>query len=267
MYRSLDASKILETVERLARRVEERFPNASLTGVSSELSRIARESAATVEELRRPNLALRIGVWVLVAGFAAVLVLLAQQLGLTWQIRAGTELIQTLDALLEALFFIGGGILFLVTLEGRLKRRRVLAAIHELRALAHIVDMHQLTKDPEQLLNQLPRTASSPERTMSDVELQRYLDYSTELLSLIGKISALYVQGFADPVVLAAVDEVEDLTTGLSRKIWQKISMLEQLVARSHEEALARRAPRPFGAGTSGAKQRARAAGAAARKR
>lgn len=61
---------------------------------------------------------------------------------------------------------------------------------------------------------------------MSDFELSRYLDYCSELLSLTGKVAALYVQDFQDPVVLAAVNEIEELTTGLSRKIWQKLMVL-----------------------------------------
>jgi hypothetical protein len=47
---------------------------------------------------------------------------------------------------------------------------------------------------------------------------------------LISKIAALYVQGFQDPVLLDAVDDVEDLTAGFSRKIWQKITILENLL-------------------------------------
>ena len=53
-----------------------------------------------------------------------------------------------------------------------------------------------------------------------------YLDYCSEMLSLIGKLAAQYVQKFDDPVVLAAVNEVEAPTTGLSGKIWQKIMIL-----------------------------------------
>ena len=48
------------------------------------------------------------------------------------------------------------------------------------------------------------------------------------MLSLIGKVAALYAQRFNDPVALSAVDEIEDLTTGLSRKIWQKIMIINQ---------------------------------------
>lgn len=59
-------------------------------------------------------------------------------------------------------------------------------------------------------------------------QLTRYLDLCSDLLSVISKVAALYVQRFQDPVTLAAVDEVESLTSGLSRKIWQKIVLLER---------------------------------------
>jgi hypothetical protein len=61
---------------------------------------------------------------------------------------------------------------------------------------------------------------------MSRFELSRYLDYCSEALSLTGKVAALYLKGFDDPVALQAVNEVEDLTTGLARKIWQKLTIL-----------------------------------------
>jgi hypothetical protein len=88
--------------------------------------------------------------------------------------------------------------------------------------------MHQLTKDPEQLLSSEPSTPSSPERTLSPPELGRYLDYCSELLSVTSKLAALLVQYFNDDVVLRAVNEIEALTTGLSGKIWQKIRLLER---------------------------------------
>ena len=47
------------------------------------------------------------------------------------------------------------------------------------------------------------------------------------MLALTGKLAALYVQQFSDGVTLAAVREVEDLTTGLSHKIWQKLMILK----------------------------------------
>jgi hypothetical protein len=98
-----------------------------------------------------------------------------------------------------------------------------------LRALAHIIDMHQLTKDPERIMRRGPTTASSPRQGMTPFELSRYLDYCTEMLSLTGKLAALYVQQFDDSVALSAVNDLEDLCTGLSRKIWQKIMVLQTI--------------------------------------
>lgn len=229
---SLDPSKIVDTVERLARRIRERFPDANLGKVADELARMARNSVTHVEALCRPNRGIRVGVGVLLAALVAVIAVLVHALRLQWHIQGGTDLVQTLDAGLESLFLVGGSIAFLLTLESRHKRKAALAVIHDLRSLAHIVDMHQLTKDPEQLLAHSPRTESSPARTMSDFELQRYLDYSSEMLALVSKVAALYAQGVGDPVVLDAVDDIEDLTLGLSRKIWQKITILNQLARR-----------------------------------
>ena len=61
----------------------------------------------------------------------------------------------------------------------------------------------------------------------------KYLDHCSDLLALISKISALYIQNFDDPVTLAAVNEIENLTNGLSRKIWQKIMIFDRILAPS----------------------------------
>jgi hypothetical protein len=140
-----------------------------------------------------------------------------------------TNSMQGIDASIGSLVFVGAAILFFVSWENRIKRRRALNAIHELRALAHIVDMHQLTKDPESAwrAKNVQNQPASSKRSLTPFELNRYLDYCSDALALISKIAALYVQGYQDPVLLDAVDDVEDLTAGFSRKIWQKISLLE----------------------------------------
>ena len=61
---------------------------------------------------------------------------------------------------------------------------------------------------------------------MTPFELGRYLDYCSEMLSLTAKLATLYVQHFDDAVAVASSNEIEQLTTGLSRKIWQKIMIL-----------------------------------------
>jgi hypothetical protein len=140
------------------------------------------------------------------------------------------EFLQGLDAAINEVVFIGVAVYFFFTLETRLKRHRAMKAIHELRSIAHIIDMHQLTKDPERIADTPTAGAKRPQ---NPAELIRYLDNCSDLLALISKIAALYVQNFDDPVTLSAVNEVENLTNGLSRKIWQKIMIFDRILAPS----------------------------------
>jgi hypothetical protein len=64
---------------------------------------------------------------------------------------------------------------------------------------------------------------------MNAFELGRYLDYCNEMLSLIGKLAAVYIQRFDDEVALEAVNEVEMLTASLSDRIWQKLMFLNSI--------------------------------------
>lgn len=248
MYEKLDPAEIQATAERLARRVSERFPDAGLARVAAELEKITSRTIERAARLRDPHLPLRIGIALLIAGAAFVIAIMVPEVRVNVKEWALSDLIQSLEALLGSLFFIGTGIAFLVTLESRLKRRAGLAIVHELRSMAHIIDMHQLTKDPSELTGGGPRTASSPVRSMSDFQLLRYLDYSCEMLALVSKVGALVVQDYGDAVVLGAVDEVENLTTGLSRKIWQKIAMLQRSISKPKPRPPFRR----LGAGSSG---------------
>lgn len=228
-YLTLDPARILSTIALLRQRIEERFPTSGLAQVGAELEKLGAKAEATSEELSRPLIGLRIVGGLLGLLILAMLVVTLGGLGGSDEPMTAPEFIQLLESAINDVVFIGLGIFFLASLETRVKRKRALAAIHELRSIAHIVDMHQLTKDPAHALRDLADTPSSPARTLSQAELASYLDYCTEMLSLTGKIAALYAQKFSDGVVLSSVNEVEDLTTGLSRKIWQKLMILEQL--------------------------------------
>jgi hypothetical protein len=227
-YRQLDPQEIISTVKALNVRIEGRFPNSGLGKISAELLRVANENVERVQWIQQPNFLLRTGAAVLSVILISVVVGLVMHIH-QFQMNDYTNFIQALDASIGSVVFMGAAILFFVSWENRLKRERALKAVHELRAMAHIVDMHQLTKDPENYFGRATRPVKPPKREMTPFELNRYFDYCSDSLALISKIAALYVQGFQDPVLLDAVDDVEDLTSGLSRKIWQKIIILENL--------------------------------------
>ncbi len=122
--------------------------------------------------------------------------------------------------------FAAIAVYFLYALPNRIERSYLLAQLHRVRSLAHIVDMHQLTKDPERLRPDFNATRESVDPGLSRDDMEHYLDYCSEMLSLIGKIAALCAEESQDAVVLNTVSTIENLTTGMSRKIWQKISLL-----------------------------------------
>jgi hypothetical protein len=237
-YRRLDAGQIVETITLLQRRVEERFPGAGLANVIGELRKVADESRALNRWTNRPNVPLRLLSWVLVGCIVALIFGFFSRMRLP-EMRDMVNFTQFLEAALSAVGILGATIFFLVTYEARVKRQRILRAIHELRSIAHIVDMHQLTKDPDRYLLKATFTESSPKRTMTLFELGRYLDYCCDALALISKVAAMYVEGFYDEIALKAVDEIEDLTGGLSAKISQKISVLNDVAERNESSGAA----------------------------
>jgi hypothetical protein len=247
MYRQLDETKIIRTLERVRDRISERFPNAGLRRVSEELLALAHETTACVEYLRRPNWRLRLIAGATVVGMIALLVSLALSVRLPAGVSGLADVVQGIEAAVNDVIFFGIAVFFLLTIETRLKRRRALKTIHQLRSLAHIVDMHQLTKDPERaMLTQ--EDDDTPTRAMTLPELAQYLDYCSELLSVTSKVAALLVQYFDDAVVLAGVNEIEDLTTALSSKIWQKLTILDRALTRSGYRPSPPGAPKPASA-------------------
>ena len=226
----LDVEAVARTIGLLCQRVEQRFPGSGLSGVARELDRVAQQTRERAAWIAHPILGLRIAVGALIALIAAGLAGTVVSLRTPKESVEIFQFVQVLESGINDLVLVGAGVFFLLTLETRLKRRRALAAIRELRAIAHIIDMHQLTKDPEWVLQRGDErdreTGVLPPQRMTRFELSRYLDYCSEMLSITGKIAALYIQNFDDDGALAAVNEVENLTTGLSRKIWQKLMIL-----------------------------------------
>ena len=218
-YTQLDEAQIIRTIEEVRDRIAGRFPQAGLGRVCAQFLDVAKEVAECEAYLRRPNWPLRVVGAAAIVGLSILLVAIAVVAIRSPVAMSVGDVIQTIEAAVNDIVFFGIAVFFLLSIETRVKRRRALAVLHELRSLAHIVDMHQLTKDPALL---------TPEGEMSPADLGRYLDFCSDILALISKVAALLVQHFGDGVVLAAVNEIETLTTGLSRKVWQKITVLER---------------------------------------
>jgi len=229
MYRQLDPERIIDTCAYLQRRIEYRFPGSGLGRVAAEVQDIARAASELSQWLAKPMPLVRGLVAIALAGLAALVVLALRAKQIDFESTGFSDSAQGVEAIINEIVFIGIAVFFLLSIETRIKRRRALKQLHELRSLAHIVDMHQLTKDPERIADPSIRgLGGAVKRQLTPFLLSRYLDYSSELLALISMIAAMHVQRFDDAQTMEAASGIEALTIGLSRKIWQKISLLDR---------------------------------------
>jgi hypothetical protein len=237
MYKRIDGEEVIKTINKLRDRIVARFPDAGLSRVAQELHDLAATALDRARRIREPHILLRLLVVALVLASIAIIMGILVRLRIADELSTLSQFVQFSESAVQSAIFCAAGIYFLIDLETRLKRRRALEAIHELRAIAHIIDMHQLTKDPERAGRAGSDTAASPQRLLTPFLLGRYLDYCSEMLALVAKVGALYVQDFPDQIALQAVDQIEDLASGLSRKIWQKIMILDRIIG--EQQALA----------------------------
>jgi hypothetical protein len=66
------------------------------------------------------------------------------------------NIISTSEPFLNEAVMIGAAFNFISKLENILKQKKILAALHQLSTIIHVIDMHQLTKDPTSILEKTP---------------------------------------------------------------------------------------------------------------
>lgn len=226
-YQTLEETAIIETITLLRNRVAERFPERGLAQTAGFLVELATRTARETARLQRINwLVLLLQTVAFGAGVFALFWFRDLMPDVTFSAMNVGDFAQALEAAFNIVVLVGIALFFLAGLDARFKRQAALAGLYRLRAITHVIDMHQLAKDPASILGR-ERTDSSPARDLSRDQLLRYLDYCTEMLSMIGKLAALYVQGLPDPVIISSANDIEVLTTNLSRKIWQKILIVK----------------------------------------
>jgi hypothetical protein len=225
---TLDPVLIVATIERLKERIDARFPWSGLGAVCDDLTATARATERRVRELSEPWFWLRFLAGALIAAGIVSQIYLAVLIDWGGLLRRADPvgITQGLDSVVNLLIIAGGAIWFVLTAEIRLKRKQILDWLYELRSIAHVIDMHQLTKYPAAEFELPPVAAVMMVQRMDDSELAHYLDYCNEMLALTAKLAALYAGQVQDSEVIAAVSEVEDLTSDLGRKIWQKILLV-----------------------------------------
>ena len=240
-YERLDGAEVRAVISYLGERIDTYLPrHPGLRAATDELGKVVDGLQERSRSAPRQRAALVLVARTLIVVVAAVSVVAVATAVRDPVARAGKlaafEWLPVLESLINDLVFAGIAIWFLLSLADRVVRNDLIRRLHRLRSLAHIIDMHQMSKDPAPVLGRSvpaePAEAADPERvsprTMSARDYSLYLEYCSELLSLTSKAAALCAEESTDALVLDTVSEIENLTTGMSRKIWQKISLLRE---------------------------------------
>ena len=225
----LAAGHVGTTVAQLERRIYARFGERGLTKAVRDLGQLVvlvqTEADRSRLRLRRTTLAARA---------TSITIIAATLFALVFSLRSAviegleqtTDWVPLIESAINDLVFAAIAVLFLWAMPERLERRALLGLLHRLRSLAHVIDMHQLSKDPEQVSPTYVPTAESVRHGLDADQLYHYLNYCSEMLSVTAKTAALCGEHTSDGVVLETISTIETLTTELSNKIWQKISLL-----------------------------------------
>jgi len=239
VYRTLNPDKIIATTVKLKQRIDERFPDRGLSKVCGELLSVAEHSEERVKAISKPDYKLRLLSTALMGLGLLALVYVGSIIEYKNSIDNLFGVLEGIDSAFNIVVLMGAVAIFLWGLEARHRRQKALEDLHELRSIIHVIDMHQLTKDPsaKSFVSFGEKgdgdTPASPQRTMTPHELTRYLDYCSEMLSLSGKVAALYAQGSGDGVVVETASDLGQVTTNMSAKIWQKIELVHRLETRA----------------------------------
>lgn len=136
----LHADKILATISQLQDRIDERFSGrgineraVDLIGIATRAQRLARDIGAPIR-------------WIRVCLIVLLMIFLVALAVVPFDLSSGVDRdafawLQIFETAMNDVILIVAGAAFLITLEARIKRRRCLSELHQLRSYAHVVDM------------------------------------------------------------------------------------------------------------------------------
>ena len=218
----LDPARIIETAENLAQRIGQTLPGSSLSSLAVELAGIARATDQRARQASRPILAIRLASATAIGMGLLGLWYLVDHIHARWEFGTITELFEATDAGFNLLVILAGALWFLITLEARLKRKRALGSIEELREFIHVIDLTQLYYTPELYK---PDDSNSQNAWGFDYT---YLLFCTQMIGVISNLAALYTRGAAGDSVLRAASDVEMLTNAVTTKLLSKVETVRR---------------------------------------
>jgi hypothetical protein len=222
------SSELIKTIRLLRVRLSEHFPDSGLYKTNDSLYEIAKNIEQRILWINTPNITLRMFFWTFIISLLLVIIaLFKQDITNSLSVFQGlnnlnvSDLMQMLDASFNLIILAIAGFVFIYNYETRRKTSRIIESVNKLKCIAHLIDAHQLTKDP------LSISYNEKKHDLTEYQLGLYLDYCSDLLSLVNKLAFLYIQNYNDPKANESVNNLENFTAQLSFKLGQKIALLQ----------------------------------------
>lgn len=219
----LDPVKIIEIAESLSQRIAKKWPESQLAALAAGLAQLARDTEQRVLQARRPILAIRIASFVtaglILLGLGNVLWYLLRRVHLTLVVGSG-ELLEAADSGINVVALLAAGMWLLITLEARIRSKKVLESIQELREFIHVIDVTQLYHTPKMY----HENGASPDIPQSFDH--NYLIFCGQMLAVISNLAALYTRGEGNESVLRAASDVQMLAIAKTEKLYSKADMV-----------------------------------------
>lgn len=218
-----------ETASRLVERIQQRFGDDPLTDIARQVLDVAKMSEKRIARALRVGFFIRMLTWPLVLAAGVGIAWWVKSLNLTLRVNDAGDLAQSLDSVFQLLLVLGAGGWFLLSIGTKAQRRSLFKALQELHALTQVIDLVQLDKDPDRLhFSSDQRTPTSPTLGKANTAflLGRYLDYCSELLSVLSKIACLYRERVSDEAVLSRLGDFDRLSNQLRANIGSKMGLI-----------------------------------------
>lgn len=216
----LDADRLIEKIKQVRDLAHEDFHDRGLPRRVDDLRRLVGDAAQLADSVkdRSPLDFLLPSIVILSLVVASMPVLLALRLPNEISLSV-LDVFEPIDAAMNVVLLLLG--LWFVIYRTLVERRRakMMRMLHRFRSIVHLLDLVQLTKSIE----------PDKEDPLSVTQRIRYLDLCSQTASLAAKGAALLIARYSDARVVAAVNEIESVCSGVSQKIWNKIQVLQTI--------------------------------------
>ena len=118
MYKELKIARISSTIEKLAARIDDRFPGSGISGVCKELHQCAQDIELKIQFIAEPNRWIRSAVMLVVAVFIFTLIYTFSLVEWEFHKPSLAEMIQVTEALVNDVILVGAALFFLFSIEG-----------------------------------------------------------------------------------------------------------------------------------------------------